>query len=595
MPISKFFKKPYLRTSHLAEPEIRRQAFTPFAAVFLVSLLAGLAPSRAGAQTTYRLLEIDETRTMTGWVEAINESGQAVGSVRNEQGQNSAFIWDIENGIQLIGDLGGSWSEALGVNDFGQVVGLANPSSSRYSRAFLWDPESGTIDLGTLGGSQSIAWGINNVGQVVGWSIDSLGKQRAFIWDAANGMRELGLPANLGSRALAINDSGQITGQVSLNSPAGTAFLLDPSNGFQDIGNLGGSYAYPYAINSIGQISGFSNTGSGTGAFLWDESTGMQDLGDLGGGVNYGSRNNDSGVVVGQARTETGNYHGFVWNDVEGMIDLNDVTEGLEESAYIQWASDINNSGIIGGDFRDGSGQYRPMVLVPNDNTPVGSNVPVTPIPVDENGDPVFDAPTVDISFQEVTGGGETTVTVTEQGPPPPIGLKLGNPPIYLDIETDAAFDGEIEICIDYSTMTFAGDIGKLELWHNGSGGWVKITTNNDEAAKVICGKTTSLSPFAILESKDPVELLGDLAADVSELNANKGIINSLDKKLEHVEAALTDAKQNNDYSAINVLMYAFMNAVNAQRGGHLSESEADNLILRAEEIVLVLVKNTEP
>ena len=39
----------------------------------------------------------------------------------------------------------------------------------------------------------------------------------------------------------------------------------------------------------------------------------------------------------------------------------------------------------------------------------------------------------------------------------------------------------------------------------------------------------------------------------------------------------------------MNVLMFAFINAVEAQRGKELSEAEADDLISRAEEIALVL------
>ena len=39
----------------------------------------------------------------------------------------------------------------------------------------------------------------------------------------------------------------------------------------------------------------------------------------------------------------------------------------------------------------------------------------------------------------------------------------------------------------------------------------------------------------------------------------------------------------------MNVLMFAFINAVEAQRGKELTDAEANDLVGRAEEIVLVL------
>ena len=87
----------------------------------------------------------------------------------------------------------------------------------------------------------------------------------------------------------------------------------------------------------------------------------------------------------------------------------------------------------------------------------------------------------------------------------------------------------------------------------------------------------------------DPVVLLDDLANSVAALNIKKGINNAFDAKLDAVERAITDAIEQNDLVAINVLLEAFVNAVEAQRGKELSDDEANDLISRAEEIALVL------
>jgi probable HAF family extracellular repeat protein len=68
--------------------------------------------------------------------------------------------------------LGGTYSEANGINDAGQVVGsstINTPNNSFLRHAFLWENGKMT-DLGTLGGQSSTAISINNAGTVVGQS-----------------------------------------------------------------------------------------------------------------------------------------------------------------------------------------------------------------------------------------------------------------------------------------------------------------------------------------------------------------------------------------------------------------------------------------
>ena len=103
------------------------------------------------------------------------------------------------------------------------------------------------------------------------------------------------------------------------------------------------------------------------------------------------------------------------------------------------------------------------------------------------------------ITFDNVTGAGTTTLTTTDAAPALPSGLSLGDPPTFFDLSTTATFTGEIEICISYGLLDFT-DEDALSLVHYESGAWVDVTTLLDTGAQLICGRVSSLSPFAVTQ-----------------------------------------------------------------------------------------------
>lgn len=213
----------------------------------------------------------------------------------------SAFIWDSTLGRRFLGTLGGSSSEATGINDRGTVVGSA-ANSDQDSRAFVWSESEGMRDLGTLGGLDSFGNGVNNFGQVVGSSSRVDGFEHAFLFDEVNGMIDLMPGANFSSRAFAINDLGQVVGEFYANGRS--AFIWDSQTGLHVLDSPQLRFASAHAINNLGQIVGEGDpSGTSRQPVLWD-TTGLQPLQSLipknsGWELEYAADINDLGQIAG--------------------------------------------------------------------------------------------------------------------------------------------------------------------------------------------------------------------------------------------------------------------------------------------------------
>src|SRR5205814_8559821 len=101
--------------------------------------------------------------------------GQAIGWAIDYIGNQHAFRTTATGKVSDpgtdLGTLGGSISEALGINASGQTVGLSYLSGDNALHAVRTTAtglisDAGT-DLGTLGGTHSYATDINNLGQIV--------------------------------------------------------------------------------------------------------------------------------------------------------------------------------------------------------------------------------------------------------------------------------------------------------------------------------------------------------------------------------------------------------------------------------------------
>jgi probable HAF family extracellular repeat protein len=185
---------------------------------------------------------------------AINASGTVVGTSmaaepRQDNGDSvhdsHAFL-DRDGRMHDLGNLGGRNSQAVDVNDRGQVAGNSEIGGDSGpdpppQRAFLSDGVAGhpLADLGTLGGVFSQATALNNLGQVVGSSTtadDGTGSSRTHAFLYSDGMmRDLGVlgGTDSGESSVAhdINDQGQIVGSSTVDVPPGSPATPVPGYG----------------------------------------------------------------------------------------------------------------------------------------------------------------------------------------------------------------------------------------------------------------------------------------------------------------------------------------------------------------------------
>lgn len=179
----------------------------------------------------------------SGAATALNDHGQVVGisgACDQAVGRYTAahmVLWENGHATDM-GTIGGdAWNTPMAINEQGVVVGFANTTAGAALRehAFLWRKGSAPRDLGTLHADDvhSQALGINNLAQAVGMSCTAgFASCRGFLYEdgVMTDLNDLtpDYPGVLVD-AQDINDQGVITGQAIAANGEPVAFRAYPA------------------------------------------------------------------------------------------------------------------------------------------------------------------------------------------------------------------------------------------------------------------------------------------------------------------------------------------------------------------------------
>ena len=371
---------------------------------------------------------------------AIKADGTVWAWGRNNYGQLGNGIWAISPG-----PLG----QVSGLEGIVEISAGVEHSIALKSDGTVWTwgrNQMGQLGIGNWADWSTIPLQVSGLTEVVAVS--------------AGGYHSLALKSDGTVWAWGFNIAGQLGNGNNTNSNIPVKVV-----GLSGMVSISASHSQSFAVKSDGTVWGW----------------GYNIAGQLGNGSNA-----DSNVPV----------------QVSGLTSVVGISSGYEHSLAVKsdgniWAWGFNAYGQLGVGYGSNGGSNLPLQLG-SGYCPAncyGCSVKSFDLTADES------VP-VTVTFQGyLAQPGSTTITSGSTGVSAPSGFALGSPPTVYEISTTASYSGSIRVCINYSGISYWYEKG-LRLLHNAGTVWVDITDIGypDTLNDIICGTTTSLSPFLIAE-----------------------------------------------------------------------------------------------
>jgi len=158
--------------------------------------------------------------------------------------------------------------------------------------------------------------------------------------------------------------------------------------------------------------------------------------------------------------------------------------------AYAMALDRLGNIYVTGGSFGIQTRYDYATIKYSQEDTPAGKKVEVSDLRTGST-----------LTFDAVEGGGNTTVTITPDGPVSPKGMSLVPSGMVYQINTTAVYSGMIQLAIMYDDtgLTRAQENAlKLKCYEPLTDGWENITIALDTEDNIIHGQSVHLSFFAV-------------------------------------------------------------------------------------------------
>ena len=341
------------------------------AAVLVVACTSG--PARA-AQSNYTITDLGTLGGTASQAYGINASGQVTGWARIDDGSTHAFRYS--GGVmQDLGTLDAGYTQSAGwsINASGIVAGASgdpipqiDPHQAKVTNGTT------TTSLGTLGGADGVARAINNNGWVAGYARlapDEVafpdhprGVSRGFVYDGTT-MHPIPTFGGAESLAWGINSAGQAAGYAYLPDGTYNAFrytVNGPDGGMENLGDFAA-----LAIDDAGRVGGYYFDDAGRFHGVVHTAAALTEVGDFGGGFSIVSALNNAGDAVGGALEDAdGKFHAFLYA-AGTLTDLHDLLPPAASGWTLTRATGINDAGQIVGYGTNPDGLTRAFLLTP--------------------------------------------------------------------------------------------------------------------------------------------------------------------------------------------------------------------------------------
>jgi hypothetical protein len=184
------------------------------------------------------------------------DSSTSTGFVMNESGKMTAIAFP-----------GTPYTEALGINAFGTVVGDYAPPGGQIELAGFAETQGVFTSIAMPDAQDTSVTGINSAGTIVGWSQGFTTSPIGFM--IKNGQTTtISPPGAVETFVQGINDNGQIVGFYTSNPQSGFVGFVYDGTTYTSFTDPAGTSTYAYGINAAGQVAGFAITKSGDVGYI---------------------------------------------------------------------------------------------------------------------------------------------------------------------------------------------------------------------------------------------------------------------------------------------------------------------------------------